>query len=173
VRRKQMTIYVDTDRCMNCRACETVCKLEHGLPAGPRYTMVVEIEVTKNGVDKCEFLPTPCMHCGEPACEKACPTGAVSKRPEDGVVVVDKGKCIGCRECLWACPFGVPQFGEDGKMQKCNLCLHRLEEGQLPACVQACCAEAIKVGTVEEISAFVRQQYAVSSRKKLANGFQA
>lgn len=168
--KKQMAIYVDTDRCMNCRACEIACKLEHDLPAGPRYTMVVEIEVSKDGVDRCEFLPIPCMHCGDPACEKACPTGAVVKRSNDGIVIVEKSKCIGCRECLWACPFGVPQTGSDGKMEKCNMCLHLLEEGKVTtACAQACCAEAIKVGTLAEISAHIRTKYAESSRKKLAN----
>lgn len=165
--KKQMTIYIDRERCMNCRACEVACKLEHNLPAGPRYTMVVEIETTKDGRDKCEFLPVPCMHCGEPSCEKACPTGAINKRREDGIVVIDQSKCIGCRECLWACPFGVPQFGDNGKMQKCNMCLHLLEEGELPACAQACCGEAIKVGTVEEISVYVREKYAKSSHRNL------
>ncbi len=166
MKKKQMALYVDTNRCMNCRACETVCKLEHDLPAGPRYTMVVEIEVTRNGVDKCEFLPTPCMHCGDAPCIKACPTGAIYKRAEDGIVLFDKNKCIGCRECLWACTFGVPQFGADGRMEKCTLCVHRLDEGQTTACAQACPAEAIFVGTVDEISVMVRERYAHNSRRK-------
>lgn len=164
-----MAIYIDTKRCMNCRACEIACKLENNLPAGPRYTMVVESDfTTEDGRDKSEFLPMPCLHCGEPACTKACPTGAVYKRV-DGIVVVNQSKCIGCRECLWACPFGVPQFGSDGKMQKCNMCLHRLENNEIPACARACNAEAIKVGTVEEISAYVREKYAQASRNKLAD----
>ncbi|WP_434510705.1 4Fe-4S dicluster domain-containing protein [Desulfitobacterium sp. AusDCA] len=154
----QMSIYVDIKRCMNCRSCEIACKLENDLPVGPRYIMVIEKEVIKDGIDKCEFLPTLCMHCGDPACKKACPTGAIYKRLEDGIVDVNQSQCIGCRKCLWACPFGAPQFRPDGKMQKCNLCLHRLKEGELPACAQACCAEAIKVGTVEEISMFIREK---------------
>ncbi|HZJ85339.1 MAG TPA: 4Fe-4S dicluster domain-containing protein [Syntrophomonadaceae bacterium] len=172
MKRKQMTLYVDTSRCMNCRACEVVCKMEHDLPAGPRYNMVVEIEVTRQGVDKCEFLPTPCMHCGDAPCIKSCPTGAIYKRPEDGVVLVDQGKCIGCRECLWACPFGVPQFGSSGLMEKCDLCQHLLEEGEVTACARACPAEAITVGTVEEISAKVRERYGKTSRQKYADGTQ-
>lgn len=166
--KKQITIYVDTRRCMNCRSCEIACKLENNLPAGPRYTMVTETEYTKDGVDKCEFLPVPCMHCGDAPCMHACPTGAISKRVKDGVVLVNQAKCIGCRECLWSCPFGVPQFGANGRMSKCTLCAHRLDDGMKPACAQACPAEAISVGTVEEISAAIRERYAASSRKKIA-----
>ncbi len=167
MQRKQMTIYVDTKRCMNCRACETACKLEHDLPAGPRYTMVSEIEVTRNGIDKCEFLPMPCLHCGDAPCIKSCPTGAIYKRPEDGIVLVDQSQCIGCRECLWACPFGVPQFGAAGLMEKCNLCVHRLDAGDTTACAHACPAEAIYVGTVDEISTRLRDRYATISRSKM------
>jgi anaerobic dimethyl sulfoxide reductase subunit B (iron-sulfur subunit) len=81
-----------------------------------------------------------------------CPTGAISKRTEDGIVVVDSNKCIGCRYCFFACPFGVPQYGEDGTMQKCNLCLSRLAEGRQPACVENCPAKAIYAGTFEELA---------------------
>jgi Fe-S-cluster-containing dehydrogenase component len=166
---KQKIIYVDMDRCMNCRACEIACKLEHNLPVGPKYIEVIETEVSKDNKDRCEFLPLSCMHCGNPPCAKICPANAISKRLEDGVVVVDQGKCIGCRVCLWACPFGVPQFGFQGKMEKCNLCLHCLREGEIPACARACCGEAISVGTVEEIANFVREKYAHSSLKKLTH----
>jgi Fe-S-cluster-containing dehydrogenase component len=77
-----------------------------------------------------------------------CPTGAISKRGEDGIVVVDKEKCNGCQDCLTACPFGVPQFGNDGIMQKCDFCL---ELGGEPACVAHCPAEALHCGTMEEL----------------------
>ena len=115
--KKQLTLYVDTRRCMGCRACEIACKLENDLPRGPRYTMVTETEVIEDGVDKLKFLPVPCQHCADAPCLKACPTGAIYKR-EDGIVLVNKKKCIGCHECLWSCPFGVPQYGADGKMRK-------------------------------------------------------
>lgn len=164
---RQKTIYVDTKRCMNCRACETACKLENGLPAGPRWMMVTEIEVAQGGVNKTVFLPMPCFHCSEPACEKACPTGAIYKRSEDGIVLVEKEKCIGCRQCLWACPFGAPQSGSDNKMEKCTLCVHLSSQGRPTACQAACPAEAIFVGTVDEISRHIREHYASSSRRQL------
>lgn len=168
MKNNQKIFYVDTDRCMNCRACEVACKMEQNLTAGPRYLVVTETEVTREDRDHCEFFPMNCMHCGNPPCAKVCPVNAITKRMEDGVVVVDQSKCIGCRVCLWACPFGAPQVGINGKMEKCNLCLHSLVEGALPACARACCGEAIKVGTMEEIIAYVREKYAQSCQKKLS-----
>jgi len=164
---RQKTIYIDTKKCMNCRACETACKVENELPAGPRYIMVSEVELTVDGIDKCEFMPLSCMHCGDPACMKACPVGAISKREKDGIVLVDKNKCIGCHQCLWACEFGAPQFGEDNKMEKCNLCYLRLDMGLPTACEAACQAEAIMVGTMDQISRKLRERYATVSREQL------
>lgn len=165
--KRQLTLYVDTHRCMGCRACETACKLENGLPAGPRYTMVTETEVTEEGCERLMFLPVPCHHCADAPCAKACPTGAVSKR-EDGVVTVDSRKCIGCHECLWACPYGVPQFGDSGKMSKCTLCIRQVEEGLKPACVRACPAEAPMFGTAEEIRAVLKARYGEEEFARLA-----
>ena len=75
---KQMILYIDTRRCMGCRACETVCKLENSLPAGPRFTMVTEVETGSGDDERLNFLPIPCQHCGDAPCVKACPTGAIS-----------------------------------------------------------------------------------------------
>ena len=155
---RQLTIYVDINRCMGCRACETACKLENKLPAGPRYTMVTETEVN-DSFERLRFLPMPCQHCGDAMCVRACPTGALHKRG-DGIVLSDKKKCIGCHECLMACPFGVPKFGADGLMQKCTMCVHRIDDGDAPACSRACPAEAILFGTVDEISETLRRRYA-------------
>ena len=166
MKKEQLILYVDTNRCMGCRACETACKLENGLPAGPRYTMVTETEVVEDGVDKLKFLPTPCQHCGDAPCVKACPTGALQKR-DDGIVFVDRKKCIGCHECLWACPFGVPQYGENGRMQKCTMCMHRVDDGSRPACSIACPAEAILFGTTAEISETLRKRYAQTNFHQL------
>jgi Fe-S-cluster-containing dehydrogenase component len=80
-----------------------------------------------------------------------CPAGAISKRTEDGVVVVDRNECVGCRNCEKACPYGAPQFGLDGKMQKCDLCLERRAEGKEPACVATCPGEALAFGDIAEL----------------------
>jgi Fe-S-cluster-containing dehydrogenase component len=92
-----------------------------------------------------------CFHCARPACVDICPAGAISKRAEDGVVVVDRNECVGCRSCEKACPYGAPQYGKDGKMQKCHLCQDRRAEGKQPACVATCPAEALAFGDLEEL----------------------
>jgi len=97
------------------------------------------------------------MHCGKPACEEVCPTGAISKRAEDGIVVVDRNKCNGCQECFSACPYHVPQFGDDGTMQKCDFCIER---GLEPACTAHCPTEALQYGTMEELSKLATEKAA-------------
>ncbi len=82
------------------------------------------------------------------------------------MVIVDQGLCIGCKMCLMACPFGIPQFGKDGKMQKCNFCLERLEQGQSPACMNVCPARALHAGDLEELSALAARKAA----KQLVRG---
>jgi anaerobic dimethyl sulfoxide reductase subunit B (iron-sulfur subunit) len=85
------------------------------------------------------------MHCAEPACVNACPVQAISKRGEDGIVIVDRGKCIGCKACLKACAFGAPQFGADGKMQKCDMCFDRADlNKEFPPCIETCPTKALQ-----------------------------
>jgi anaerobic dimethyl sulfoxide reductase subunit B (iron-sulfur subunit) len=90
------------------------------------------------------------MHCADPACAKACPVQAIRKRTEDGIVTVDTSKCIGCKACLKACTFGAPQFGANGKMQKCDMCLNEADlSKELPPCVDTCPTKALKFGKME------------------------
>ena len=90
------------------------------------------------------FLSVACHHCERPACLAACPSGAYEKRA-DGIVVHHEEKCIGCRYCEMACPFGAPRYSEEkGVMTKCHLCHHRLDGGERPACVAACPTEALQ-----------------------------
>jgi len=149
---KQYGFYYDVDRCVQCRTCETACKSIRNVEPGLKWRRVVETwggefpNVTRT------FFSLACMHCGKPACLAVCPTGAISKRAEDGIVVVDRDKCNGCQDCAYACPYDVPQFGNDGTMQKCDFCI---EIGAEPACVASCPAEAIHYGTIEELSELV------------------
>jgi len=100
------------------------------------------------------------MHCGKPACMAVCPEKAISKRAEDGIVVVEQSKCSGCHSCASACPFGVPQYGEDSLMQKCNYCLDRIAKGQEPACTATCPTRALRAGTMEELSQLASEKAA-------------
>ncbi len=102
--------------------------------------------------------PDQCTGCG--ICAAVCSTGAISKRAEDGIVVMDQDKCIGCHYCFFACPFGIPQYGDDGTMQKCDFCLDRLEQGKEPACVATCPTKALHAGTMEELSKLAAEKAA-------------
>jgi len=149
---KQYGIDFDPDRCVQCHACELACKALHHVESGVKWRRLITVwggpfpTVTSRGVS------FSCLHCGKPPCEDACPRGAISKRPEDGIVTVDAEKCFGCHLCLMVCPFGVPQFGADGRMQKCDLCLDLITRGKEPACVATCPAEALRFGTLETLS---------------------
>lgn len=106
------------------------------------------------------YLSAACYHCAEPSCLPACPVGAITKRDGFGVVVVDRETCLGhdnCALCLEACPYDAPQFGAEAnaKMQKCDLCLDRLEAGKHPICVDACPMRALDSGPLEAL----QQQY--------------
>jgi anaerobic dimethyl sulfoxide reductase subunit B len=149
---KQYGFDFDPGRCVQCHACEVACKALHHAEWGVKWRRVVVVwngpfpMVTSRGIS------FACLHCGNPPCAEVCPRGAISKRPEDGIVLVDHEKCFGCHLCLMACPFGVPQFGTDGKMQKCDLCVDLVAQGKEPVCVATCPAEALRFGTLEELS---------------------
>ena len=146
---KQYGFYFDAERCVNCHTCEVACKAVRDIEPGVHWRKTVEIwggefpDVTRT------FVSMSCLQCAEPSCVAACQNGAISKRAEDGIVVVDRSECTGCGECYYACPFGVPQFGSDGLMQKCDYCLG-IDGG--PACTDPCPAEAIFFGTMEELA---------------------
>jgi anaerobic dimethyl sulfoxide reductase subunit B (iron-sulfur subunit) len=94
-----------------------------------------------------------CNHCEKPICQEVCPTAAITKR-DDGIVLIDQDKCVGCRYCEWACPYAAPQFDEDtGTMTKCTLCVDYIDAGQDPACVAACPSRALEVGELSELRA--------------------
>jgi anaerobic dimethyl sulfoxide reductase subunit B (iron-sulfur subunit) len=154
---EQYGFYFDADRCIQCHACELACKSVNGIEPGVRWRKVVEIWTGEFPDVSRTFISLSCLHCAEPACEKACPTGAIYKRAEDGIVVVERDKCNGCGDCFTACPYGVPQFGADGIMQKCDFCLGR---GKEPACTEPCPANALFYGKMEELERLAAEKAA-------------
>lgn len=162
----QYTLHFNPDRCAECFACEVACKSAHNLrpyaqekpgSSGPRYRQVMTVS---DGESAIQYISISCMHCGSPSCMSVCPAKAISRDGEFGAVIVDQSKCLGCRYCSWACEFGAPQFGADGLMQKCDLCIERLREGEKPACVENCCGGAITFGPVEKVESNVRARAA-------------
>lgn len=156
----QMGFYFDQTRCTGCYTCAVACKDWHDLDAGPvNWMRVRAIEKGKFPNVFVAYLVSPCYQCAEPPCVLACPAAAIVKRESDGIVVVDREKCLGATECrtlcLNACPWDAPQFGseENARMQKCDLCLERLEKGQQTICVEACPMYALDVGPLDELKA--------------------
>lgn len=150
---KQYAFHVDTTRCIGCRACEIACKQENQLEEGQRWRRVRMIEDDVAGHPTMYFLSMACNHCENPICVTVCPAAALQKR-EDGIVLVDESRCIGCRYCQWACPYDALHFNANtGRMSKCTMCVHRVDVGQQPACVVSCPTQAIEWGPLEEIAA--------------------
>jgi Fe-S-cluster-containing dehydrogenase component len=130
--------------CMGCHACEVACKQEHGLGVGPRFVRVIESSP--------DFFPVYCHHCAQAPCKAACPVEAIS-RNEMGVVLIDKELCIGCKECMEACPFGAMQFDDDTDLAvKCDFCIDRLKNDQAPACSSVCPTGCIGWGATRALS---------------------
>jgi len=133
------------DRCVQCYGCEVACKSWREAELGVRWRRVHNIWQGRYPKVKNLSASVSCMHCAEPACVNACPVQAISKRGEDGIVIVDRGKCIGCKACLKACAFGAPQFGADGKMQKCDMCFDRADlNKEFPPCIETCPTKALQ-----------------------------
>jgi anaerobic dimethyl sulfoxide reductase subunit B (iron-sulfur subunit) len=135
------------ENCIQCHACQVACKSWRGIETGIKYRRVENIWQGAYPDVKSISASVSCMHCVEPACVDVCPQGAISKRTEDGSVIVDRGKCIGCQTCLEACPFGAPVFGSDGKMQKCDMCINETDlQNDIPICASTCPTKALIFG---------------------------
>ena len=150
--KQRLGTVVDLALCIGCNACAVACKQENDVPLTKFNTWVESWDVDDGGRISRANLPKLCNHCENPACVKVCPTKAHYKRAEDGLVVIDRDKCIGCGMCAQACPYGAPQLDEKArKMMKCDGCLDRLEKGGAPICVEACPQRAISFGEISEL----------------------
>lgn len=165
-------VLVDTTRCIGCRSCEIACSeendlyvpdvkndnvLEHIRDTSEKQWTVVNCYETEKGE---VFVKRQCLHCWQPACTAACLTKAMNKTKE-GPVTWDGDKCMGCRFCMVSCPFDIPKFEYhewNPKIQKCNMCYERLQEGKKPACVEACPTDALMFGSKRELMEVARHR---------------
>jgi Fe-S-cluster-containing dehydrogenase component len=180
----QLALVIDLNVCVGCHACVTSCKewntsgdagtladlMPYGKdPSGTFFNRVQTFEVGHYPDTKTVNFPKSCLHCEDPPCVPVCPTGASYKRAEDGIVLVDYDKCIGCKYCAWACPYGARELDAKQKvMKKCTLCVDRIYDEKLaerdrkPACVLACPTNARLFGDVHdpesEVSKAIRER---------------
>ncbi|MDG6999080.1 MAG: 4Fe-4S dicluster domain-containing protein [Nitrososphaerota archaeon] len=162
----KLSMAIDLAKCIGCDACSVACKIENSTPDGIWWAPVIQREVGKYPKARTEFLPTLCMHCEDPPCQKSCPTKAIGKR-KDGIVWIDEGKCTGSRSCVSACPYNaisvwemkariVPQGEFEtpvaihpeskhkvGAAQKCTFCVHRMDIAE---------AKGLKIGIDRDAS---------------------
>lgn len=192
---------IDQSKCIGCHACTVACIAENTLPPGVVYRPVIDTEKGTYPHVARTFLPRPCMQCANPPCVPVCPVTATWKDTSNGVTVIDYDRCIGCRACLKACPYGArtSDFGEEytegtpksstaivggqraadayecqtaaeydrdwgqrggrrspiGNARKCHFCLHRLQNGILPACVTSCIGRATIFGDMNNSESLV------------------
>lgn len=152
----------DSQNCIGCQACEVHCKTNKGLCVGPQLCRNIAVGPKEiGGMPRIKFVFMPCFHCTEPVCLAVCPTGAVIKRKSDGIVYIDQDRCIGCKSCITACPWGACQWNQDtGKAVKCDYCKDRIDEGKKPACVTKCLTGCLQFGLASEVEDLRRDRFA-------------
>lgn len=160
----QKGFYYNIDNCTGCKTCQVACKDVNNLEAGILFRTVHELETGEYPHPRAFNISMSCNHCENPRCVANCPTGAMYKREEDGIVAHDAGKCIGCQYCVWSCPYGAPKFiPEKGVVGKCTFCLDLVEKGEKPACEASCPMRCIETGDIDEL----RKKYGVNADMSL------
>ncbi|SHI03401.1 DMSO/selenate family reductase complex B subunit [Ferrimonas marina] len=157
----QYGFFVDTTKCTGCKTCHVACKDRKDLAKDVKWRRVYEYgggSWSENADGTVEqdvysyYVSISCNHCTNPVCMDDCPTGAIYKRREDGLVVIDGGVCIGCGRCAKKCPYDAPQLDRTrGVMTKCDGCYERIEMGRKPICVESCPLRAMDFGPIDEL----------------------
>lgn len=183
---QRVKFYCDDKRCIDCHGCDVACKEAHHLPVGINRRRVVTLD--EGIVGKERSISIACMHCSDAPCAQVCPVDCFYIRA-DGIVLHDKEKCIGCGYCLYACPFGAPQFpktgifGSRGPMDKCTFCAggpeethsekeyhlygqNRIAEGKVPMCAAMCSTKALLAGDAESLSLIIRNRVLKRSERE-------
>ena len=184
---KAVGLLYDSTLCIGCKSCVKACRdandtqpefntadklWDTPLDISGRTITVIKLyadgtadhkDQEKNGF---AFIKKSCMHCVDPSCVSCCPVAAMTKHAETGIVSYDPGQCIGCRYCVAACPFSVPQFQYDTafpKILKCQMCKHRQAEGKIPACAEVCPTGATLFGAVQGLKAEADRRQALTA----------
>lgn len=186
---RKWAMVVDVDKCTGCdtRICEAACRNENNVPLyddpelDAYWLRVANVKQDLPGVDSSKSVPLLCQHCENPPCVHVCPVGASFKR-DDGIVLVDQHRCIGCRYCMVACPYKARSFivGPSetwinpkvpklmhGVVSKCTFCVHRVDAGRLPACVEQCPDQALVFGDMNDTGSEVASLIATGDVKTL------
>ena len=178
-------LLIDTTKCATgCSECVTACNTENGLSGktGPQDSQWIrKVELTHKQTGAQHSLPVMCQHCEEPPCVDVCPTGASFKR-DDGIVLVDRHICIGCRYCMMACPYKARSLVHEdlndtqlahmprgkGCVESCTLCVHKVDAGEnTTACAQACPEQAILFGDLNDASSEIAQRLATYASREI------
>ena len=147
---KRFGMLIDLSLCVGCNACTVACKQENAVPLAKFNTWVESWDVDDGGIVRRANVPKQCNHCASAPCVKGCPTGA-SYRTDEGVVMTDPEKCIGCKYCMAACPYQARWVDDEtGEVGKCTFCHHRTANGLLPACAGTCVTHARLFGDLND-----------------------
>jgi len=141
---------IDTVRCVGCMDCVVACKTENQVPEGFNRDWIAYDVTGTFPTLHMEIRSERCNHCDSPPCVYCCPTGASHVHDVGGVVLVDADKCIGCKGCIAACPYGARFIHPDGYADKCTFCIHRVEQGLDPACVAVCPTHCMHFGDLDD-----------------------
>lgn len=189
----RLGLMIDLDNCVGCHACAVACKSWNtsgttgpltdyqpygGEPGGVWFNRIRHYEAGSYPHNETVNFPMSCLHCKDADCVTVCPTGASWKRPEDGIVLVDQDKCMGCNLCAWACPYGARELDQaSGTMKKCTLCIDRIYDESLPeaqrepACVIVCPTHARFFGDYDdpdsEVSRISRERHGMALMPEL------
>ena len=160
---KNYGMLIDLKRCVGCNSCAVACKIENETPGNRFNTWVDSWDVSVAGRIARANVPKQCNHCKNAPCISVCPTGA-SYRDENGLVLVDTDRCIGCKYCMAACPYQVRWQNDVGEVEKCTFCNHRVEAGLLPACVTNCITLARTFGDLDDPTSEISKKIAAAGK---------